>query len=664
MAGYSDKYAALNSPFSIGKVRIKNRFVMAPTTTGSYLALDGSFSKEGIEYFVRRAQGGMGLVQTGALMTDYKIDTAGALGPSFMATPASRQAFIVSSAALLSRLEAYGAKMFIQISAGLGRNSPGSYGPSANPYFGTTDQMNPVLTTEQVREKIQMMVDAAKVVQQAGFPGVEVHAIHWGYLLDQMASSLTNRRTDEYGGDLRGRMRMCTQIVQGIKEACGDDFAVTVRLGLKSYAKGFNQGSIDGEGEAYRTLEEGVEICRILEEAGVDALDVDTGVYDSFYYACPPMYLKRGYMEDIARAAKEAVDIPIVCGSRMGDVDCDERCIEEGSFDAIAIGRPMLADPDLPKKVSIGRADKIRPCIGCNQGCLLRLFQGLPSGCAVNPLIGRDADYAPRPALAQRFVVVVGGGVAGMEAARTCAMRGHKVTLFEKSDRLGGHLISGGAHDFKSEVRELNRWYQGELADWGVDVCMGVEATPELIDGLDPDAVILANGSSPVMPNIPGIDHPKALGCIDALLHEDRIGKRVVVVGGGLVGCEISLDLIHKGHDVTIVEALPQILSSGPAVPLPNTMYLHDAFAYHKTPILTGTRIAGITDEGAVVEGADDERTLPADTVVIAVGFRPNPSMAPDLRGHGYEVHEIGDERRVGNILTSIWDAYEVARTI
>lgn len=242
--------------------------------------------------------------------------------------------------------------------------------------------------------------------------------------------------------------------------------------------------------------------------------------------------------------------------------------------------------------------------------------------------------------------------------------RGHKVTLFEKSDSLGGHLISGGAHDFKSEVRELNLWYQGELRDWGVDVCMGVEATPELIDGLEPDAVILANGSSPVMPKIPGIDHPKTLGCIDALLHEERVGRRAVVVGGGLVGCEISLDLINKGHEVTIVEALPGILSSGPAVPLPNTMYLRDAFALHKTPILTNTRIAAVEEVGAVVEGPDGRQTLPADTVIIAVGFRPNPSMAPDLHGRGYEVYEIGDERHVGNILTSIWDAYEVAHTL
>ena len=661
----ADQYHALNSPFTIGKVQVKNRFVMAPTTTGAYLAPDGSFSKEGVEYFVRRAQGGMGLVMTGALMTDYKIDAPGALGPMFMSTPQGQRAFITSSDAILTRLRAYGAQMFIQLSAGLGRNSAGSYGPSANPYFGTTDVMNPVLTTDQIKQKIQMMIDAAKVVKQAGYPGVEIHAIHWGYLLDQMASSLTNRRTDEYGGDLEARMRMCCEIIQGIKAECGDDFAISVRLGLKAYAKGFNQGTISGEGEAYRTLEEGVEIAKILERAGADALNVDTGVYDSFYYACPPMYLKRGYMEDIARAAKEAVSIPIICGSRMGDINADEAAIEGGAFDAIAIGRPMLADPDLPKKVQMDAPERIRPCIGCNQGCLLRLFNGLPSGCAVNPEIGRDASYRLTPATEKKSVVVVGGGVAGMEAARTAAMRGHKVTLFEKSDHLGGHLVSGGSHDFKAEVRELNAWYQRELADLPVDVRMGTEATREAVEALSPDAVILANGSSAVMSRIEGIDHPKTVSCIDALLHEERLGQRVVVVGGGLVGCELAMDLVNKGRDVQIVEALPQILSSGPQVPLPNTMYLHDFFAEKGTPVHTSTRIAAVTDEGAVVTAEDGSQTvLPADSVVIAVGFRPNPSLREEFQGLGAAVYEIGDERRVGNILTAIWDAYEVAHTL
>lgn len=658
------RYQALNSPFCIGKVQVRNRFVMAPTTTGSYLAPDGSFSREGIEYFVRRAEGGMGLLQSGALMTDCRIDPPSALGASFMATPESRQAFIVSSEALLNRLRAYGSEMFIQITAGVGRNGEGSFGPSENPCFSAPDKMNPVLTRDQIKQKIQMMVEAAEVVRQAGFPGVEVHAIHWGYLLDQMASALTNRRDDEYGGDLAGRMRMCTEIVEGIKRACGDDFAVTVRLGLKSYVKGFNQGSIDGEGEAYRTIEEGVEICRILEAAGADGLDVDTGVYDSFYYACPPMYVRRGYIVDLARRAKEAVGIPIICGSRMGDVNAAERAIEEGAIDAVAIGRPMLADPDLPRKVERGEVESIRPCIACNQGCLLRLFDGLPAGCAVNPEIGRGFSYRTTPALVKKRVVVVGGGVAGMEVARTATLRGHNVTLLEKGDRLGGHLLSGGSHEFKVEVRELNAWYQHELYDLGVDVRTECEATLDGIVSLKPDAVVLAVGSTAVMPEVEGIDHPKVLGCIEALTHEERVGERVAVVGGGLVGCELSLDLVNKGHDVTIVEALPQILSAGLPVPLPNAMYLRDAFAQAKVPILTGMRLVAVTDAGVVVGGAEGTRTLAADTVVIAVGFQPRESMAQDLKGRGFDVFEVGDGREVGNILTSVWDAYEVAHTL
>ena len=658
----STRYPALSSPFNIGKVTVKNRFVMAPLTTGSYLdQATGAFSKEGIEYFVRRAEGGMGLLQSGALTTDTKVDHDSGLGTSFMTNP---YAFMVSSDAILRRIEAYDAKMFIQLTVGLGRNSLGAYGPSENPYFADPTKKTPALTTDQVKLKIEQEIAAAQVVKQAGYHGVEIHAIHWGYLLDQFASSLTNRREDEYGGALENRLKFATDIVRGIKETCGEDFPVMIRLGLKSYAKGFNQGSIDGEGERYRTLEEGIRICQLLESAGYDALDVDTGVYDSFYYACPPMYVKRGYMVELAEKAKAAVKIPVVVGSRMGDIDSDEKAIEAGKFDAVAIGRPMLADPDLPKKVVVGTPERIRPCIACNEGCLKRLFMGLPSGCAVNPEVGRDADYRLTAAPVIKRVVVIGGGVAGMEAARTCALRGHEVVLFEKSDRLGGHLISGGAHEFKAEVRELNEWYQNELDELCVDVRLGEEAEPDVVLALRPDVVILANGSSAVQLQIPGADGPKALGCIDALLDESKVGQRAVVVGGGLVGCELALDLINKGRDVTIVEALPKILSGGSEVPLPNAMYLNDFFAAHKTSILTDTKIKAVTDEGAVVEGADGEKTLPADTVIMAVGFKPNPSLAGDYVGKGCEVYRIGDERKVGNILTAVWDAYEVAHNI
>lgn len=658
-----EKFPALTSPFKIGSVTIKNRFVMAPVTTGSYLNPDGSFSPAGIEYFVRRAQGGMGLLQTGALNTDAEVDPYSALGGTFRTAP---DAFIASSDAMLTRTRAYGARFFVQLTLGLGRNYPGLYGPSANPVFGAPDQLTPELTVDQINRKVDQLVEAAGIVKRAGFDGIEVHSIHWGYLLDQFTSALTNRRTDEYGGSLENRLRVSREIVEGIKQTCGDDFPVTMRLGLKSYVKGFMQASFDGSDEAYRTLEEGVRICQLLESYGYDALDVDTGTYDSFYYACPPMYLKRGYMVELAEKAKGVVSVPVIVGSRMGDVHVDEEAIAAGKFDAVALGRPMLADPDLPRKVEAGRPDKIRPCIACNQGCLARLFAQLPAGCAVNPEVCRDASYAVTAAPQKRRVVVVGGGVAGMEAARTARRRGHEVTLLERTDELGGHLLTGGAHDFKVEVRELNAWYQGELDDLGVDVRTGVEATPKLVDSLAPDAVVLAVGSAPVTPAIEGADNPKCVGCVDALRDESKLGQHVVIVGGGLVGCEMALDLINKGRDVEIVEALPDILSSGIAVPLPNSMYLRDAFAAHGTPLHTGKRIAAVSDEGAVIEDAQTgaRDTLPADSVVIAVGFRPQPSMASELMGRGYEVYEIGDGRQVGNILTAIWDAYEVAHTL
>ena len=654
-------FPALSSPFQIGSVTIKNRIVQAPLTTGFYLGPNGEFTPQGIDYFVRRAQGGTGLLQTGALTTDTEVDPAGALGAAFRTNPLP---FIVSSEQMLTRAHAYGSKFFIQLSMGLGRNYAGLYGPSENPVFGTTDVMNPVLTTEQIRRKISQLVESAVIAQKAGFDGLEVHAIHWGYLLDQLASSFTNRREDEYGGSLDNRLRAACEIVEGVKEACGQDWPVTIRLGLKAFVKGWNQGTLDGEGEVYRDLDEGIEICRILEAAGYDGLDVDTGTYDSFYYACPPMYLDRGYMVELAEKAKAAVSIPVIVGSRMGDPMIDERAIAQGKFDAVALGRPLLADPDFAAKIEAGTPERIRPCIACNQGCLYRLFQGLPSGCAVNPEVRHTADYAVQPAPVVKRVVVVGGGVAGMEAARVAALRGHEVILFEKSGRLGGHLIDGGAHDFKVEVRELNEWYVHELASLPVEVRLYTEATPETIRALAPDVVICALGSSAVMPHVDGIDHPKCLSCVDALNDESLVGHKVVVVGGGLVGCELSLDLINKGRDVTIVEALPQILSSGIGVPYPNVEYLQDAFAYHQTSVLTSTRISAVTDEGAVVEGPEGSLTLPADTVIIAVGFRPAPSIAEQVKGLGAQVFEIGDQKQVGNILTCIWDAYEVARTL
>ncbi len=657
-------YPQLSSAFSIGKTTIKNRFAVAPMDPGFDVASDGSFTQMGIDYYVRRAQGGFGLIYTGGMGIDTDFEK---FAPSILDNPA---AFIRTGQEINARIAAYGTKMFVQVAFGLGRNA-GLSAPSELTILWDPSRKTRALTVEDIEAKMVNFAEAAKLVQQAGFAGIDVHAIHWGHLLDEFAMSLMNQRTDEYGGSLENRLRIPRELRRRIAEACGPDFPVTIRLGLRTGLKGLCQASYSlDEPDAGRTLEEAVEIAKLLEGYGYDGLSVDTGTLDSYYWACPPSYIERGYMVELAQAIHEAgVEIPVICGSRMNDVDIAERAIADGKIDAIALGRPSIADPDLPRKVVAGTPEAIRPCIGCNQACIHRYGQIGVVNCAVNPLMGRPESYAPQRALASRKVAVVGGGVAGMEAARTAAMRGHDVTLFEKSDVLGGNLLTAGFHSFKREVSELNAWYQRELEQAGVDVRMGEEATPEKVAELGADAVVVAAGSVPVIPRaILGIDHARAMSCNEALTEAGhaKVGQRVVVVGGGLVGCEIALDYCRDGREVTIVEALPDILSAGPSVPSMNANYLRDGFAYHGATVLTNTRLAAITDEGAEVLDAatGEKRTLVADTVVLTLGFRPAASHASDFAAPGVDVYEIGDGRQVGNIMTAIWEAYEVARGI
>ena len=657
------EYAALCSPFSIGAVTVKNRFVMAPVTTGSYLGAHGEFSSEGIDYFVRRAEGGFGLLQSGALNVDYDVDPVSALGPDII----SGAAWVRESGRRLNaRIEPLGASMFLQITMGLGRNYPGLYAPSELPVYDAPGIMSKALAVEQIARKVDHMVEGARVAQEAGFAGVEVHAMHWGYLLDQFAMAITNQRTDEYGGTLENRLRCAREIVEGIKQTCGRDFPVTMRLGLKSYLRGLGKASFDGSGEVGRTVEEGVRICELLQSYGYDALDVDTGTYDSFYWACPPSFIERGYMVELAAEAKRAVSIPIICGSRMGDPAVAEKAIEEGMIDAVALGRPSIADPDLPRKVEEGHSRRIRPCISCNQGCFHQLMaMGKPAGCAVNPEMGHDASYRLRPAVARRHIVVVGGGVAGMEAARTCALRGHDVTLFERDTQLGGHLIAAAKLGFERELGELNAWYQTELAALGVDVRLGQEADDQTIAALGSDAVVLAVGSRSTMPAIPGVEG--AITCVDALMDEALVGDRVIIVGNGFVdGASLALQLVREGKHVTLVQEPDELFLGFLGVPVPNERYLRDAFEYYGVDVHTGCQEISVTDAGVrvVLVAGEVAVQIDADTVIVAETFEPVTSMAGQLAEMGVEVHEVGDGAQVGNVLSAIGSAYGIARVL
>ena len=446
----STDYAPLLQPLQIGSLTIKNRFCVGPLTLPSLHGPFGEFSPDGLAYFEERAKGGFGLIFTGAFHPDTLVDPVHPLDSKQpLKAP---KAFQRSAVELLERLDAYGAKMLPQISMGYGRNALGCFAPSEIPYYHDPSRLAPALTRDQIKAKIDQMIATAVLMKQCGFPGIEVHAMHWGYLLDQFAMSFMNHRTDEYGGDLENRLRCAREILEGIKAACGSQFVVSMRLALKTYMKGYNQPSLHGEDEVGRTLEEGLEIARRLEAYGYDCLSVDFGQYDSFYYAAPPCYMEKGRVIDLAAAAKKAVSIPILCGGRMNDPDLAAQAVAQGKLDGVVLGRPSLADPAYPQKVAMGCPQEIRPCIGCNQGCIGALKIGRRAGCAVNPRAGRESTFDLTPALEKKTVLVVGGGVAGMEAARCAALRGHAVTLCEGSAQLGGSLRPAGAHDFKREL--------------------------------------------------------------------------------------------------------------------------------------------------------------------------------------------------------------------
>lgn len=659
------KYKSLFTPFNIGNLTIKNRICYAPVGTGLSDNGTSAFDDADTEFYVARAKGGAGLITTGAIFTDLTVDkyNPGALGTwQITYNPAL---FRLKAAQMLERVHSYGTKMFAQISLGTGRDS-GSYAPSEIPTFADPSVNSPALSVKQIKEKIKYLVDGAVIAKNSGFDGVEIHAMHFGYLLDEFAMEICNHRTDAYGGSFENRMFITKEIVDGIKEKCGKDFPVSMRLGMKSFINGFNQSCLNGENEAGRTVEDSIRICKYLEDVGYDMLSVDVGIYDSYYYCYPPMYLPMGLNVDMAAEMKKAVSIPVVVCGRMHTAEVCENAVASGKVDGVVIGRQMLADPDFAVKIKTDHVDDIRPCLSCNFGCRGKMQDGLGQRCAVNPEMRKESKpgLLPVSEFDKKKIMVVGGGVAGLEAARAAAIRGHIVTVYEKDSRIGGLVNVAGAPEFKEEDRRLIAWYERQLSKLGVTVVLNKTVDIDFIIAESPDAVISACGSTPIIPKIAGLDHPKSVGFVEAMLGTAEIGRNVVVVGGGLVGCEVALNFVRKGHNVQIVEFLDDILKSGAPTPIMNKMCLKDLFKDANVTIHTSTALTEICDEGAVVKVSDGIKTIPADTVILAVGLKSNPGFSGVLEQYNIPVYSVGDENMVANILHSISDGYEVGRTI
>ena len=660
------QYPNLMKPLQVGKLTLKNRLSVSPT--GSFFLMyneKGDYSFNMMDYLCERARGGFGLITLGAIPSDMVVDYKNPIDDQIAPLYAPKH-FKNAAGNMLDRVHAYGTKVFIQLSTGHGRMRTEKT-PSPLPYLNDPEMILPALTKEEIEQKIDEEIRCAKFVKECGFDGVEVHAMHWGYLMDQFAQTLTNHRDDEYGGDLDGRLTLARKIVQGIKAECGQDFPVSIRLGLKWWMEDFNKPSLFGEKEVGRTIEDAVAIAKKLEEYGYDMLNCNSGTYDSFYYACPPYYQPYGYNLPLIRQVKAAVNIPVFIAGKMDDPDVAEAAVANGDTDGVALARGSLADPSFAKKLEMGCPEKIHPCISC-QNCIKSNFSIGSIQCSVNPNTTQEFSYQLQPAIRKKKIMVVGGGVAGMEAARAAKLRGHDVELYEASDVLGGHLNEAGSHPFKTGIHKLNLWYQQELAALNVPIHMNTPVDAEMVKQSGVDSVILAVGSYHFIPKfVKGYDHDKAVVSYDVLMGNREVGDNVVVVGGGLTGSELAYDLARYAgkKKVTLVEALPDILSSGPAVPQPVNLMLRDLLDYYKVDIKTSNKIMAVTDEGAVIEDNNGvQTTIPADDVIFCIGLRPNQSLREELMYTGIEVFEVGDGKGVGNIRTAVADAYEIARKI
>jgi len=678
------KYEALFTPWKIGNVEIKNRIVMCPmggTSLFGWFELTGcKFDQEAAKFFLERANNNVGLIIPGiAPLRDTFW------GKWLWQNPKMFEDLKV----FMDQIHKTGAKLFIQLTAGMGRSwaitelvaplhknkvtrallkpildtSHELASPSPLPSRWDPEITTPALTVEQIHEIIEAFAKTAKLCKDAGVDGVEVHAVHEGYLLDQFTMEWTNKRTDQYGGSFENRYRFPVEVVKAIKAACGEDFPVSVRYSVESKVKDFRSGALPGEEytEMGRNMEESERAAKYLQDAGYDMLNADNGTYDSWYWAHPPMYMPQNCNLESVAHIKKFVDIPVVCAGRM-EPEVGARAIAHGQIDAMGVARQFLADPEWITKLIDQRLEDIRPCICCHAGCFnfssskghantqdLTDTMGL-ARCALNPETMQSKKYNIKPAKKQKKIAIVGGGIGGMEAALVCAKRGHAVTLYEKTDRLGGVFIAASTPSFKEKDRALIAWYRRELTKYPIEVKLNTPVTD--VAALEADEVIVATGATPVTLPVPGAEN--GIEAIDYLLGNKTVGQRVAVIGGGLTGCEIAYDLYLQGKEPVIVEMQDDLITAK-GVCLANTSYLRDFFKTNQVPVHLETRLTAITDEGITLTHKDGTtETVPCDSVVLSVGYKPAP-----LAKKG--VHLLGDAYQVGNLRTVIWQAWDIA---
>lgn len=676
-------YKPLFTPFKVGNCEIKNRIVVCPMGGTSLFGwMEGHhFDKDAGEFFLDIAKHDAGLIIPGIAPLRNMIGNG----------------WLYKAKGAFAKLKPYmeeihktGAKLFVQLTAGFGRafSIPQSISPiaknkllrglikpvididrltaspSALPSRWLAGYTCRALTIEEIEQLIDGFAKTAKMCKDAGVDGVEVHAVHEGYLLDQFTTKYTNNRTDEYGGSFENRYRFATEVVKAIKKECGQDFPVSLRYSVESKTKGFCEGAVPGEKyhEVGRDMKESEKAAKYLQDAGYDMLNADNGTYDAWYWAHPPAYMPQNCnLEDVAHI-KQIVDIPVVCAGRM-EPGTASNAIAEGKIDAMGVARQFLTDSHWVTKLKEDRLEDIMPCICCHNGCFpMAHYKGVAcdasmedsshmARCALNPQTMDGGKYDFAPAKKKKTIAIIGGGIGGMEVARVATMRGHKVTIYEKSNGLGGVFVSASTPSFKEKDRQLIAWYKRQMKQLKIDIKFNTEITD--LSQIEADEIVVATGSTARKLKMEGAER-----CIDAIdyLNGKEVGDNVVIIGGGLSGCEIAYDLILKGKKPSIVEVRDDLMV-GPGLCLANSSFLRDYFKYKKTPVYLESKLTKIMPKSVEIIDKDNKTTtLKADDIITCIGYNPAP-----LSSNGKKVHIVGDAYKVGNLRTVIWRAWDIA---
>lgn len=683
----NEKYEALFTPFHIGSCEVKNR-VIIPAMEGTNIVenmFGPKFNEKSHDYYIERAKNDVGLFIPGMIPVYSMM-----MGKWLHKNPK----VFKQAQPVIDEIHANGSKIFFQLGAGFaGRNytlpaqmlkiaGNKTLKAITNPLLRLNDMMvapdeglpmvwapqysTRQLTVREIQKYIEGYAKSAKLCKEIGVDGVEVHAVHEGYLMDQFTTEYTNHRTDQYGGSFENRYRFAVEVVKAIKKECGKDYPVMLRYSVTSKVIDFKVGAVPGEEftELGRDMEESEKAAKYLQDAGYDALNADNGTYDSWYWAHPPVYMPLNCNLSEAEHIKKFVDIPVICAGRM-QADTAAASIAAGKIDAVAIGRQFICDGEYLTKLKEGREEDIRPCISCHNACLPVAYYNNSGAvmatedaatqghCALNPVSFEEKKYKIRKAKIKKKIAIIGGGIGGMETARLCSLMGHTVDLYEKTDRLGGVFIAAAAPDFKEKDKELIEWYRTQIGKLPVKVHLNTEIRN--LKNLDADEIVIATGSKPRKLNLPGFE--LGIEATDYLLGNKSIGDTVAVIGGGLTGCEIAYDIARKGKKPFIVEMTDDLVKAA-GVCAANSECLRDLIRFHKIPVYLESTLKQINNDSVIIQTPEGEKKLPCDSVILSVGYISNDSLFSKSSEH---LHLLGDAAKVGNLKSVIWGAYELA---